>query len=241
MNTELNHLKKFGYVILKSKKLSLLKKVKQEYLNVATKLGINGALESLGKANESKLNRLNMEFNKKSKNCNFYLINSFSDKISKILGKKIFIQRQPYLRAKKYNLTSTATIAHNDYDFGHSHLGFNLWVPLYDILNDEGIYIYSLENSKKIYSKFKFNCHLSDHIKKIKFENKKKYLNLKFGEAIFFSNLCIHGASKTLKKFNRVSSNIHLQNFEAPINEKSTELFTIAELKNNSFYKQAGI
>ena len=50
-----------------------------------------------------------MEFNKKSKNCNFYLINSFSDKISKILGKKIFIQRQPYLRAKKYNLTSTAT------------------------------------------------------------------------------------------------------------------------------------
>ena len=241
MNKELNYLKNYGYVILKTKKLHLLNKVKQEYLNIAAKIGINGELKNLSKENENKINRLNLEFNKKSKNCNFYLLNSFSDKISKVLGKKIFIQRQPYLRAKKYNLASTATIAHNDYDFGHSHQGFNLWVPLYDISNNEGIYIYTLENSKKIYSQFKFDCHLSEHIEKIKFHNKKKYLNLNFGEAVFFSNLCIHGASKTTKKLNRVSSNIHLQNFEAPINEKSTELFTIAEFKNNSFYQKVGI
>ncbi len=112
---------------------------------------------------------------------------------------------------------------------------------MYDITKNEGIYIYTLENSKKIYSQFKFDCQLSEHIEKIKFQNKKKYLNLNFGEAVFFSNLCIHGASKTTKKLNRVSSNIHLQNFEVPINEKSTELFTIAELKNNSFYKKIGI
>ena len=241
MDKELKQLKNFGFTILKTKNLSLLKKVRDEYLNIASSIGINGHLKNLEKIEEKKINRLNMEFNKNSKKCNFYLINSFSHKIKKVLGKKIFIQRQPYLRAKKYNLNSTATIAHNDYDFGHSHLGFNLWTPLYDIENNEGIYIYSLEDSKKIYSNFKFNTHLNDHIKKEKFQNKKKYLNIKFGEAIFFSNLCIHGASKTVKKYNRVSTNIHLQNFNVPINEKSTELFTIAELKNDLSYIQTGI
>ena len=71
MTNELNHLKKYGYVILKSKKLSLLNKVRKEYLNIAAKIGVNGELRSLGKVDENKLNRLNMEFNKKSKNCNF--------------------------------------------------------------------------------------------------------------------------------------------------------------------------
>tara|TARA_Y100000590_G_scaffold449233_1_gene587037 strand:+ start:1638 stop:2363 length:726 start_codon:yes stop_codon:yes gene_type:complete len=241
MKKELNQMNKYGYIILKTKKMFLLKKVRQEYLRIAKKNGIKNSLEGLNRAKESQLNKLHIGFNRESKNCNFNLINSFSKEICKILGKKIFIQRQPYLRAKKHNLKSTATIPHNDYDFGHSHLGFNLWVPLYDVVNNAGIYIFDLNTSKKIYSRFRFNCHLREHIKKIKFEKKKRYLNLKFGEAVLFSNLCIHGASMTPGKFNRVSSNIHLQSFKVPINEKSTELFTIAQLNKNSFYKKIAI
>ena len=64
---------------------------------------------------------------------------------------------------------------------------------------------------------------------------------MKFGEAIFFSNLCIHGASVSKKKINRVSTNIHIQNFVEPINVKSSDLFTIAKLDQNNLYKQLGI
>ena len=60
MNKELNHLKNYGYVILKTKKLHLLNKVKQEYLNIAAKIGINGELKNLSKENENKINRLNL-------------------------------------------------------------------------------------------------------------------------------------------------------------------------------------
>ena len=235
----LANLKKNGYVILKSSKIDLLKKIKKDYLRIAKKNGFDGSLNSISKISEKSLNQLHIDFNKNSQGSNFNLINSFAEELKIILGNKIFIQRQPYLRVKKYNLKSTATIAHNDYDFGHSHRGFNLWAPLFDIKYNEGIYIYDLASSKKIYKNFRFNCHLSEHIKKINMI-KKKYINLKFGEAIFFSHLCVHGASIT-KKINRVSTNIHMQNFFEPFNEKSHEFFTIAKLDKNYLYKQTGV
>lgn len=234
-------LKENGLVILKSNDLDYLNRVKKEYFKIAKNNGFDGSLKKLSHVSEKKLNKIHIDFNKKSKNCNFNLLNSFSKSIYKILGKKIFVQRQPYLRLKKYNLKSTATMPHNDYDFGHTHHGFNLWTPLFDMFNNEGIYMYDLNTSKKIYSSFKFNCHLSEHIKKNNFDKHKKYLNLKFGEAVFFSNLCIHGASVLKKKHNRASTNIHLQGFNVPTNEKSTELFTIGELQKNFYYKQLGI
>ena len=216
-------------------------KSQKNYFRIAKKNGFDGSLNSISKISEKRLNQLHIDFNKNSQESNFNLINSFAKELKIILGNKIFIQRQPYLRAKKYNLKSTATIAHNDYDFGHSHRGFNLWVPLFDVKYNEGIYIYDLYTSKKIYKNFKFDCHLSEHIKKNKFHKKKNYINLKFGEAIFFSNLCIHGASVSKKKINRVSTNIHIQNFVEPINVKSSDLFTIAKLDQNNLYKQLGI
>ncbi len=236
-----DNLKNKGFVILKSDEIKFLDKVKKDYFRISRKNGLSGSLESISKISEKKLNQIHIDFNKNSKDSNFNLINSFSKSINKILGKKIFIQRQPYLRAKKYNLKSTATIAHNDYDFGHSHRGFNLWAPLFDIRKNEGIYIYDINTSKKIYKNFKFNCHLSEHIKKHKFNKNKKYINLEYGEGIFFSNLCIHGASVSQNKINRVSTNIHIQNFLEPINEKSSELFTIAKLGKKNLYKKVGI
>jgi sporadic carbohydrate cluster 2OG-Fe(II) oxygenase len=236
----LGNLKKNGYVILKSRKINFLKKIKKDYLRIARKNKFDGSLNSISKISEKSLNQLHIDFNKNSQESNFNLINSFADELKIVLGNKIFIQRQPYLRVKKYNLKSTATIAHNDYDFGHSHRGFNLWAPLFDIKNNEGIYIYDLVTSKKIYKNFRFDCHLSEHIKKINLVKKKKYINLKFGEAIFFSHLCIHGASIS-QNINRVSTNIHMQNFFEPFNEKSYEFFTIAKLDKNYLYQQTGV
>ena len=237
----MKQLHKIAYKIIKANNLSFLNRVKKEYLKISKTVGFNGSLKDLNKISEKNLNKLHMNFNKKSKNVNFNLINAFSEELKLILGKKIFLQRQPYLRAKKYNLLSTATVAHNDFDFGHSHLGFNLWTPMFDISHNEGIYLFDLKSSKKIYSSFKFDKHLSVHIKKSKYQNKKIYINLKFGEAVVFSNLCIHGASMLKEKYNRVSSNIHLQNFYVPIGEKGPELFTIAELNKNQIYKPIGI
>ena len=169
----LDKLKNNGYVILKSSEIEFLKKVKKDYFKIAKKNGFDGSLNSISKISEKKLNQLQIDFNKNSQESNFNLINSFAKKLKIVLGNKIFIQRQPYLRVKKYNLKSTATIAHNDYDFGHSHRGFNLWAPLFDIKYNEGIYIYDLVTSKKIYKNFRFDCHLSEHIKKNKFDKKK--------------------------------------------------------------------
>ena len=67
------------------------------------------------------------------------------------------------------------------------------------------------------------------------------FIKFKYGEAILFSNLCIHGATKLKKNINRVSSNIHLQNFNVPIGEKSTDTFTIAQLNNLNKYVSIGI
>lgn len=237
----MNKLFQNGFKVIKANNISFLKNVKKEYLKIAKSIGFDGSLKGLNKVNEESLNKLHINFNKKTKNVNFNLVNAFSNELSNLLGKKIFLQRQPYLRAKKYNLLSTATVAHNDFDFGHSHLGFNLWTPLFDVKNNEGLYIFNFENSKKIYSNFKFNKHLSLHIESCALKHKKNFINLNFGEAILFSNLCIHGASMLKTRYNRVSSNIHIQNFKVPIGEKGPELFTIAKLNKNKVYEQIGI
>ncbi len=230
-----------GYKIIKANNIKFLNKVKKEYFKIANQIGFDGTPNALNEVKPTQLNKLNLNFNRNSKNVNFNLVNAFSKEIKKILGKKIFLQRLPYLRAKKNDLKSTATVPHNDCDYGHSHLGFNLWVPLFDILDNEGIFIFDIETSKKIYSTFKFDKHLSIHIANHREGFKKKYIKLKYGEAILFSNLCIHGATTLEKKINRVSSNIHLQSFDVPMGEKSSDLFTIAQLNTLGRYTSKGI
>ena len=109
----MNKLFQNGFKVIKANNISFLKNVKKEYLKIAKSIGFDGSLKGLNKVNEESLNKLHINFNKKTKNVNFNLVNAFSNELSNLLGKKIFLQRQPYLRAKKHNLLSTATVAHN--------------------------------------------------------------------------------------------------------------------------------
>jgi hypothetical protein len=222
-----------GYEIINCDNIAALNLVKKNYYKIAKSFGINGDLKSISKLDEKKTNQIHLKFNKESKNVNLNLINAFYKSINKYLDNNIYLQRQPYLRLKKYNLKVAATVPHNDYDFGHASLGFNLWTPLFDIKNNVGIYIYSIQDSKKIYKEFKFDTHLQNHIKKLKNKIKRNYINLNYGQAILFSNLCVHGASIINKKINRVSTNIHLQSQNIPMGDKGSELFTLAYFQKN--------
>ena len=227
MSNKITLLKK-GYEIINCDNIQYLNKVKNEYYRIANIFGASEGLESINKLNEKKINEIHTKFNRNSKNININLINAFNKSINKYLKNSLFVQRNPYLRVKKYNSQAGATLPHNDYDYGLPYLGFNLWTPLFDIKNNEGIYIYSIQDSKKIYKNFRFDMHLDYHLKKFKNKIKKKYINLDYGQAVIFSNLCIHGASIINKKINRVSTNIHLQSQHSPLGDKSSELFTFA-------------
>ena len=143
--------------------------------------------------------------------------------IKLFFGNKIAVQKKPYIRINCKHLINTATIPHTDFDFGHSPLGYNIWVPLFDVFGKSGIYVYSLSESKLIYKDFKFNKRLDEHIKIISKKNKimekidlkNKFFRPKFSEAIIFSNSNIHGATNDKDFLPRISVNLHFQNANA--------------------------
>ena len=78
-----------------------------------------------------------------------------SKTIRDLCGKKIAVQKKPYIRVNCSHLTDTSIVAHTDFDFGRSPYGFNMWIPMFDVNEKSGIFVYSFSDSKKIYKNFK--------------------------------------------------------------------------------------
>ena len=167
---------KICYGVFKCNDLKLLNVAKKRVSKISSKFGFKFNPGSFSKVSAEKLNNYMKNVNKELEPLSIDIINSFSKTIKLFFGNKIAIQKKPYIRINCKHLINTATIPHADFDFGHSPVGYNIWVPLFDVFGKSGIYVYSLSESKLIYKNFKFNKRLDEHINTIK---KKKENNEK--------------------------------------------------------------
>ena len=198
--------------------------------------GFNGDPKDFLKVSAKDLNLFMKNMNRDMNDMTIKVLNSFYKSVNKLCGKYIAFQRNPYLRINCPHLDSTATIPHNDFDFGHSPFGFNIWIPLFDVEGKNGIYMVSEKDSLKIYKKFNYNQRLDEYIKNKKF--KKNFFKLKFFDGLVFSNKNIHGAISDKNNRPRISLNMHFQSSNVPFGEKGAEFFNFGFFdKKNKIYK----
>ena len=203
----------------------------------------NGDPKDFMKVSVNDLNLFMKNMNRDMEDMTLKVLNSFYKTINKLCGKYIAYQKNPYLRINCPHLDSTATIPHNDFDFGHSPFGFNIWMPLYDVEGKNGIYILSEKQSLNIYKNFKYNQRLDEYLEKINNSKKKpifekNFFKLKFFNGLVFSNKNIHGAISDKNNKPRISLNMHFQPSNVPFGEKGAEFFNFGFFdKKNKIYK----
>ena len=224
---------KNSYGIFNCEDEKLLIDVRKKIAQISLKHGYQLNPKSFEKASEVKINNFTKKMNNELGFLNLDVINSFSKTVRALCGKKIAVQKKPYIRVNCSHLTDTAIVAHTDFDFGRSPYGFNMWIPMFDVNEKSGIFVYSFSDSKKIYKNFKFNKKLDNHIKILKKNNlKRKFLKPRFCEAVILSNVNVHGSISEKKSYPRISINMHFQNVNDIYGEKGAEFFTFASYNN---------
>tara|TARA_B100000787_G_scaffold169343_1_gene160298 strand:+ start:1910 stop:2644 length:735 start_codon:yes stop_codon:yes gene_type:complete len=207
----------------------LLLEVRKKISKISLKHGYKLKPRSFEKVSEVKLNDFTKKMNNELGTLNLDVINSFSKTIKKLCGSKIAVQKKPYIRVNCSHLNDTSIVAHTDFDFGRSPYGFNIWIPMFDVIKKSGIFVYSFLDSKKIYKDFKFDKKLDNHIKILKKNNlKKEFLKPKFSEAVILSNVNVHGSIREKKSYPRISINMHFQNVNDLYGEIGAEFFSFA-------------
>ena len=220
---------KNSYGIFNCENAKLLVDVRKKIAKVSLKHGYQLSPKAFEKTSEVKLNNFTKKMNNELGFLSLDVINSFSKTIRALCGKKIAVQKKPYIRVNCSHLTDTSIVAHTDFDFGRSPYGFNMWIPMFDVNKKSGIFVYSFLDSKKIYKNFKFDKKLDNHIKILKKNNlKRKFLSPKFCEAVILSNVNVHGSISEKKSFPRISINMHFQNVNKIYGERGAEFFAFA-------------
>jgi sporadic carbohydrate cluster 2OG-Fe(II) oxygenase len=215
-----------GFEILKSSNLSIFNTFAKKTLNfIENELADESLNECLVKLQQDELNQLLIKADSFIQGLSDELISSFLTKIEQIVGKRFFYQKRPHLRIFVPRLKNTFTPFHADFMYGHSPLCYTLWIPLHDITEDNGIFLYNLKQSNEILQTFDYNSCFQRHLEEFKINPKTN--KMKFGHAVLFKSSIVHGMVKSRSEKPRISIDFRFQKISDPFFEKNAEMYGV--------------
>tara|TARA_B110000977_G_C11026759_1_gene473509 strand:+ start:879 stop:1652 length:774 start_codon:yes stop_codon:yes gene_type:complete len=171
-------------------------------------------------------------------------LNNLRLKFFKKINEDENFKKNAYLSAKKYiheavgnelcssdtnlsiqlpNDKSSLLEMHSDFFSGESLFQINLWIPFVNVKRTQSMFIINPSDSLKILKKIKYDRNLNFNDINKKYKDKKRWINLKLGEAILFSPNCLHGNVINLEKNTRWSVNIRYKNIYSPYGKERNE------------------
>jgi len=178
--------------------------------------------EQLSLMPEADLNKLSLEAN--------FLLGASSEKLALLLpellcqlaGRSFFIQRRPYFRVNKPGSPLSGTPTHSDVFYGHSPFAFTIWIPLHDIPNDDGLFIYSAQQSRRLIGRLSDS---TDVAALAKDAEPAQPIKMRFGEVLIFRSWLLHGARPAAGDLPRASIDTRVQPLTRPLFEKASEVY----------------
>lgn len=145
------------------------------------------------------------------------------------IGTEIAMQKKINFSIQLPNDDTSLLGAHGDYFSGESFFQINLWFPLSNVKKTSSMFVYSVNDSIKIFTAIKNNKvkNLDLYLKKFK----KNFIEVKYGEGLIFSPNLLHGNQINKEKNARVSFNIRFKNLFSPYNN-----YKGSEKKLGQFY-----
>ena len=182
----------------------------------------------------NKLNQLRLYlYNKinKDKKFNNKIYEIFENEISELVGSEN-VQSYISLSIQYPNDGTSLLTLHSDSSQSDSVFQVNLWIPFVNVKKTKSMFITNPKNSIDILKKMKNNKNYKIHDANKRYKKKMKWLNLNFGEAIFFSPNCLHGNVVNQEMTTRISINLRFKNLYSPY------VKNVGNLKNiENFYK----
>ncbi len=156
------------------------------------------------------------------------VLDSFGSAIAKLCKNEIFYQKRIYLRVNVPGEGQDATPAHTDVYYGHSPCAYTLWVPMYDVADESGIYLFDRRSSARIVSSYRFDEPISHVLQRE--SAMPGGVTLTFGQAILFECSIVHGAHENTGGSPRVSFDMRVQSTTQPLFQKGYDLYATGNL-----------
>lgn len=157
------------------------------------------------------------------------------DYLNEICGNELCMQNKINLSIQLPNDDSSLLPIHSDVWSGNSPFEVVLWIPLVNCFNTKSMFIMSPKMNSFYYkniNKFKTSDKIFMHSKK-----KLKWLNIKFGQGLIFTQNILHGNTVNLEKSTRWSFNCRFKSVFSPYKDKKIgEFFTPIKLKPASIF-----
>jgi len=153
------------------------------------------------------------------------VLGAFHRTITGLCGTTIYFQKRLYLRVNVPGKDHTATPAHSDTFYGHSPYAYTIWIPMWDVTDQSGIWIMSRQQTADVLSQYKFDS----AVEKLLTDKhaRPESIVMKFGEALFFECGLLHGSRTNEGKKPRVSFDIRVQSPVHPLFQKGFDLYGI--------------
>ncbi len=237
-----NKFAKQGYYIFDIKNKEILKKIKKDIIQESSKLLKKKLVDgkffnySQNYINNTDLNNFRLKiYNKLNKDKNFlknyYLLGR--KYIDLFCGNELAIQKKINLSIQLPKDNSSLLPIHTDVWSGNSPFELVLWVPLVSVKNTKSMFIVSPEQNKfyfKNLNKFKTSEKIHSHA-----EKKLKWLNVKYGQGLIFSQNLLHGNVVNKEKTSRWSFNCRFKSLFSPYDAKKYgEYFTSINMRQAS-------
>ncbi len=224
----MGQLEQKGWEIIKSKNLDELKILRNNIFQSIKKTfnikendpekGINLLHEHCKNLSEGEFNEKNLLLiSEISKNNSLVdtIFNSFDAKIKDLIGNDILVQKLINVKIQT-PFNTEQTIPHRDAP-PNSFFEIVVWIPLVNCQNTKSMYIFDLEETKNVLKQQEKNpSSWNDFIK----NHKKNYVNIKFGESLFFLPHLYHGSDINKTEETRISLNIRFKNLFSPSSKK---------------------
>ena len=222
---ELHQLNKIRSNIVKiTKNFLKIKKINSEknFLEKFHKM-----LDNSKKLNECRLNLFN-GINRNNFNLNCY--NVFSRFIEPIVGNENVIQKKINLSIQMPNDDSSLLPVHSDTWAGDSPFEVVMWIPLVNCNKTQSMFILPMNSKKYKIFKSKVFKNNNEIMKLIKSDI--KFIKIKYGEVLIFSQNLPHGNVTNLENKSRFSLNARIKSLMSPYYKKGLlDFFDIVKLK----------
>ena len=181
------------------------------------------------------LNKFRLQiFNNINKSSKFRLnfFNLFKEYLDIIVGNELAMQKKINLSIQLPKDTSSLLPIHSDVWSGDSPFEIVTWLPFVDVYKTKSMYILPPKHLNKLHEIFKLKkTPSSEQI----YKKLKKYLiwlDIKFGEALFFNQILPHGNVVNLENETRWSMNCRFKGIYTPYGDKKIgEFFDPVTLK----------
>ncbi len=167
--------------------------------------------------NNFRLDIYNQINKKKDFHKNYYFIGKYYLDI--LCGNELAMQKLINLSIQLPKDKSSILPIHSDVWAGDSPFELVLWLPLVDCKKTKSMFILDPKENLKVFKNFNKINSTDQLYKKVK--NKLKWIDIKFGQGLIFTQNLMHGNVSNLESTSRWSFNCRFKSILSPYNEKS--------------------